>query len=722
MALPALATLVTFNGTGNGSSPAGGLIADAAGDLFGTTFSGGTNGDGTVFGIPKTATGFGAPTTLVTFSGANGAKPGDGLIKDAAGDLFGTTEAGGANSVGTVFEIPKTATGFGAPTTLVTFNGAGNGATPIAGLIADAAGDLFGTTEVGGANNKGTVFEIPKTATGFGAPTTLVTFSGANGATPVAGLIADAAGDLFGTTEVGGANSVGTVFEIPKTAIGFGALTTLVNFTGTGSAPLGGLIADAAGDLFGTTEAGGANSDGTVFEIPKTGTGSTGFGAPTTLVSFTGTGNGSSPFAELIADAAGDLFGTTFSGGTNSKGTVFELPKTATGFGALINLVNFDGAGNGSNPSVAGLIADAAGDLFGTTFSGGTNGGGTVFELTNTGFILPLLTITGTAAGQAVTDQATLSPFSRVTVADGNSGQIETATVTLSAATNGTLSNLAGGAYDAIQGVYTITGAPATVTTALDGLVFTPAIHQVAAGQTVTTSFTINVTDTAGLTASDSATSVVTTAAPPATIPPTTTPPGSPPDPATVLGAFDTTTNTAMTAIGDPYDGPVAGLEHQYINITSDSLNIIASSPNWFIHSGSGEDALAVNSGTNVLDGGTGSNFLTGTTAGNGTDTFFVDDRGATADIWSTVVNFHAGDSATVWGVTPQDFALNFVDGQGAGGFTGLTLHATANGKPTASLTLAGFTQADMQNGRVSAQFGTDPASGSSFMFLHANS
>jgi virginiamycin B lyase len=188
------------------------------------------------------------------------------------------------------------------------------------------------------------------------------------------------------------------------------------------------------------------------------------------------------------------------------------------------------------------------------------------------------------------------------------------------------------------------------------------------------------------------------------------------------LGVFDTTINTAMTAIGDPYDGPVAGLEHQYINITSDNINITATSPNWFIHSEGGEDALTVNSGTNVLDGGAGSNFLTDTTAGNGTDTFFVDDRGATADIWSTVVNFHAGDSATVWGVTPQDFALNFVDGQGAGGFTGLTLHATANGQPTTSLTLAGYAQADMHNGRVSVQFGTDPASGSSFMFLHANS
>ena len=157
----------------------------------------------------------------------------------------------------------------------------------------------------------------------------------------------------------------------------------------------------------------------------------------------------------------------------------------------------------------------------------------------------------------------------------------------------------------------------------------------------------------------------------------------------------------------------------QYINITSDNLNITASTPNWFIHSGSGDDAIAVNSGTNVLDGGTGSNFLTG---GSGTDTFFVDDRGATADIWSTVVGFHSGDAATVWGVTPQDFALDWVDGQGAAGFTGLTLHATAAGKPTASLTLAGYTQADMSSGRLSVQFGTDPASGSAFMFMHGNS
>jgi Ca2+-binding RTX toxin-like protein len=187
----------------------------------------------------------------------------------------------------------------------------------------------------------------------------------------------------------------------------------------------------------------------------------------------------------------------------------------------------------------------------------------------------------------------------------------------------------------------------------------------------------------------------------------------------TELAVLDTTTGRQVPASAETYFGPVAGVQEQFIDITTHNLNISVSTPNWFIHSGSGTDAIAVSSGTNVLDGGTGSNFLTG---GSGTDTFFVDARGATADIWSTVVGFHAGDSATIWGVTPQDFGLAFVDGQGAAGLTGLTLHATATGKPTASLTLAGFSRADMTSGRLSVTFGTDRASGSAFMFIHGNS
>jgi len=384
---PKLKTLVTFAGA-DGEYPGGSLIADAAGDFFGTTNYGGADGDGTVFEIAKTAGGYAStPTTLVSFTGANGAEPSGSLIADAAGDLFGATAAGGAGGDGTVFEIAKTADGYAsAPTTLVSFTSA-NGEYPSGSLIADAAGDLFGTTAGGGADGDGTVFEIAKTADGYAsAPTTLVSFTGADGQYPHGSLIADAAGDLFGTTLEGGVNNAGTVFEIVKTAGGYAsAPTTLVSFKSRdGRYPEGSLIIDAAGDLFGTTDSGGANHYGTVFEIAKTADGYA--RAPTTLVSFTGA-DGAHPLSGLIADAAGDLFGTTAYGGADGDGTVFEIAKTAGGYASPpTTLVSFTGA-NGMGPE-SSLIADAAGGLFGTTRGGGADGVGTVFKITHSGFVV----------------------------------------------------------------------------------------------------------------------------------------------------------------------------------------------------------------------------------------------------------------------------------------------------------------------------------------------
>jgi phospholipase/lecithinase/hemolysin len=177
----------------------------------------------------------------------------------------------------------------------------------------------------------------------------------------------------------------------------------------------------------------------------------------------------------------------------------------------------------------------------------------------------------------------------------------------------------------------------------------------------------------------------------------------------------NTSTGQPVASMPAPYAGPVPGLQDEYIAVTSDNLNITATTPNWFIHGGSGNDGISVSSGTNVVDGGGGSNFLTG---GTGTDTFFVDTRGAAADIWSTLVNFHTGDSATLWGVSSSDFAINWVDGQGATGYAGLTLHATEAGKPTASLTLTGYATGDLGDGRLSVTFGTDTASGSAYMSI----
>lgn len=188
-------------------------------------------------------------------------------------------------------------------------------------------------------------------------------------------------------------------------------------------------------------------------------------------------------------------------------------------------------------------------------------------------------------------------------------------------------------------------------------------------------------------------------------------------DGAAPLTVTDTTTSQPVTAAGLPYTGPVSGLQQQFFESGNDNLNVTTTTPNWFVVTGGGEDAISVASGTNVLDGGAGSNFLTG---GTGMDTFFLDDRTATAVTWSTVNNFHASDNVTLWGISQSDFALAWLNSAGAAGYTGLTLAASSAGKPEVVLTLAGYSQADLSNGRLAVTFGTDTASGSPYMNIHA--
>ncbi len=436
--VPTLTVLASFNG-GDGASPTAGLIADANGDLFGTTSGGGADGDGAVFEIansgsvaaPSYAS---APSAVVNFDGKNIYL--SGLTADANGDMFGTItyrQSVISRAEGTVFEIANNGSVAapsysGAPATLVSFTGLGSWG----GLIADANGDLFGTTVGDGANGDGTVFEIvnngsvaaPNYAS---APTTLFSFNGSNGGYPQAGLVADANGDLFGTTTGGGANGDGTVFEIvnngsfaaPNYA---SAPTTLVSFNGSnGDYPQASLIVDAKGDLFGTTSSGGANGDGAVFEIVNNGSvaAPSYASAPITLVSFNG-GDGQSPEASLIVDSNGDLFGTTYGGGANGDGAVFEIANNGSVAApsyadAPTTLVSFNGS-NGANPE-AGLIAGANGDLFGTTSSGGVNGDGAVFEITDSGFIpfAPALAIT---AATLASNQTSLTLSGTIDAAD----------------------------------------------------------------------------------------------------------------------------------------------------------------------------------------------------------------------------------------------------------------------------------------------------------------
>ena len=184
-------------------------------------------------------------------------------------------------------------------------------------------------------------------------------------------------------------------------------------------------------------------------------------------------------------------------------------------------------------------------------------------------------------------------------------------------------------------------------------------------------------------------------------------------DLAPVLGAG----GKAVAATPVHYSGPVAGVDKELILLSNENLSIAVAGPNWFLHSGSGDDALAVASGTNVLDGGTGSNFLTGAA---GFDTFFVDARGAKLPIWGTVSGFGKGDATTFWGVSEATHTLSWVDYEGAVGFKGLTLHASGLGLPTASLTLPGFTLAGKDKA-LSVLFGFDPGSSSNYMYVVAN-
>jgi Ca2+-binding RTX toxin-like protein len=218
------------------------------------------------------------------------------------------------------------------------------------------------------------------------------------------------------------------------------------------------------------------------------------------------------------------------------------------------------------------------------------------------------------------------------------------------------------------------------------------------------------------------------TTAPTPTPTPHPTPTPTPTHTGNSIDVTDITTGVTTTPALSPYSGPVAGLAGDFILVTSDNVNVTATTPNVFIslNGSSGEDAISVAevNGNNVLNGSTGSSFLYG---GSGNDTFFVDDRNppAGSSIWSSVVGFHSGDNATVWGVTPNDFTLSWVDGQGAAGYTGLTLHASAAGKPTASLTLAGLTSADLSDGALTVTYGTTAAAGgvpgSNYMLIHHN-
>jgi uncharacterized repeat protein (TIGR03803 family) len=387
-------TLISFTGTagadpGNNTDGApaaeGAPVMDSSGNIYGVTPVGGTNGNGTLWELASGATSI---TVLHTFStltssdNADGANPYGGLLIDGSGNLYGTASAGGTAGVGTIFEYSTSGSTF---TTLASFQGSSyTSAKPYAGLIMDGSGNLYGTTEAGGANGHGSIFELASTGGGTYSTNVTVLYSlsssgTADGKNPYGGLVMDGSGNLFGTTKAGGADGDGVIFEL---ASGATATTTLYSFTNStdGKEPLSSLILDSSGDLIGTAEQGGANSDGTLFKLTKSGgVYST---TLTTLFSFKGgasAGDGELPYDSPIIDSKGDIFGTNELKDTGADGDIWELAVGAT---SITILHAFTGNPDGNNP-YAGLYMDSRGNLWGTTAIGGASNDGSIFEITS---------------------------------------------------------------------------------------------------------------------------------------------------------------------------------------------------------------------------------------------------------------------------------------------------------------------------------------------------
>lgn len=331
-------------------------------------------------------------TVLHSFTGeTDGAEPFARLIEDSAGNLYGTTSGGGNDSTcsstippgcGVVFKLDAN----GNETVLHSFTGPPDGANPGFGLVRDMSGDLYGTA--GGGEHIaicyggcGVVFRVDPR----GNETVLYRFTGgADGAEPTGVLARDSAGNLYGTILEGGVQKgiygSGVVYKLDPS----GKETVLYSFTGgaDGGSPAAGVIRDPTGNLYGTGTQGGAFNEGIVFKVDTT-------GKETVLYSFTGRSDGGSSFAPLIRDAAGNLYGTTQGGGTG-YGVVFKLNTTGT----ETVLHTFTGGADGGGPEGAGVVQDAAGNLYGTTYAGGKCCG-VVFKLDTTGTETVLHTFSG---------------------------------------------------------------------------------------------------------------------------------------------------------------------------------------------------------------------------------------------------------------------------------------------------------------------------------------
>jgi len=387
--------LHTFSGGADGYQPYSGVTIDRGGHLYGTTseYTGGT-----IYEM-KEADGSWVLTTLLNFDGTDGLIPFGKVVFGVSGSLFGTTLEGGTSfncefGCGAVYNllpsgsVCKTVSCPWSATAIASFTDAANGGSPnFVDPIFDQAGNLYGTTAVGGMTGVGVVFEMTHTSGGW-TEKVIHSFSGPDGSYPYSGLIFDRAGNLYGTTGYGGQFNKGTVYRLSPSG-GFWTLTTLYSFQGTtdGQQPTSALIMDQAGNLYGSTVVGGSGGGGTVFELSPS-DGGWAFSLVYSLVGRETQNFYPGVFNPLAMDAAGNLYGAAVLDGAHGDGSVFKLTPS-NGSWTYTSLHDFTQGSDGANP-FGGVTFDANGNLIGTTLYGGntTNqncraaGCGVVWEIT----------------------------------------------------------------------------------------------------------------------------------------------------------------------------------------------------------------------------------------------------------------------------------------------------------------------------------------------------
>jgi uncharacterized repeat protein (TIGR03803 family) len=357
-----------FGGGTDGGRPFAGLLMNSAGILYGTTSVGGTFGAGVVFEMTEN----GKEKVLYNFTGgADGANPYSSLIMDTAGNLYGTTWAGGAYGAGTVFKVTGET-----EKVLYSFTGGTDGANPEASLAMDATGNLYGTTFAGGAYGGGTVFEVVKSGN---KEKVLYSFGeGTDGANPVAGVtLGTTKGQLYGTTSAGGAYGDGIVFQLTGSSSSWKEkILHTFEMQSDGGTPYAGLVFDQSGNLYGAATSGGdGGGGGTVFELTPAGSRwnfTVIYGLPGWSLSGT--------FRNLLVDASGNIYGTTHCDGTYQSGTVYELTPSG-GTWTYTSLYVFTGGSSDGQFAYSNLVMDKRGNLYGTT-AYSAYGFGDVFKVT----------------------------------------------------------------------------------------------------------------------------------------------------------------------------------------------------------------------------------------------------------------------------------------------------------------------------------------------------